>query len=185
MVWISVGVGWWGRAGRYLVVMRTRAELGEHVGGGGVGLGAVPGAACAVVGDVVGVVAGGGVPADGQGLAGQAERDGAFDGLGDAVVGLADAEQLFGVFDADLDRPPGGVAANGLGGGGLRVGGNQREVVAAAGLGLPQESHGDRAWTEHRIPQAVDGGGVHGGGLAVAVHSGLGEGGGAGQVGQL
>ncbi len=37
------------------------AELGEHVGGGGVGLGAVPGPAGAVGGDVVGLVAGGGV----------------------------------------------------------------------------------------------------------------------------
>src|SRR5215475_2695323 len=163
--------------------MRTRAELGVHVGGGGVGFGAVPGAACAVVGDVVGVVAGGGVPADGEGLAGQAERDGAFDGFGGAVVGLADAEELFGVFDADLDGPATGVAGDGLGGGGVRVGGDQREVVAAAGLGLSQEGHGDRAWTEHGVPQAVDGGGVHGGGLAVAVHGGRGEGRGAGEVG--
>src|SRR6266540_3860586 len=96
------------------------AELGEHVGGGGVGLGAVPGPVGAVGGDVVGLVAGGGVPADRQAQAGQAEED-----------------------------------------------------------------DGDRLCSEDRVPQAVDGGGVHGGGLAVAVRRGGGEGGGAGQVGQL
>jgi hypothetical protein len=45
----------------------------------------------------------GGVPADREGLAGQAERDGPFDGAGGTVAGLADPEELLGVFDGDLD----------------------------------------------------------------------------------
>src|SRR5262249_33566358 len=161
------------------------AELGEHVGGGGVGLGAVPGSACAGGGDVVGVVACGGVPADRQRRAGQAERDGPLNGPGCAVVGLADTGQLFGVFDGDLDGPPGGVAFHDLAGGGLRFGGDQGEVVASAGLGLTHQDHGDWLRSEHRVPQAVEGGGVHGDGLAVAADGGGGGGGGAGQGSQL
>ena len=85
-----------------------------------------------MVGDVGGLVAGGGVSADGQGQAGQAERDGAFDGQRLAVVGLAHSDQLLGVLDGHLDRPAGGVAFDQLAGGGLAVGGDQRQVVAAA-----------------------------------------------------
>src|SRR6266511_3505764 len=120
------------------------AELGEHVCGGGVGLGAVPGPAGAVGGDVVGVVAGGGVPADRQGQAGQAEGDGPLDCAGLAGVGLADTDQLLGVFDGYLDCPAGGVALYHLAGGGLGIGGDQREVVAAAGVRLADQHDGDR-----------------------------------------
>ncbi len=55
------------------------------------------------------VVAGGGVPAGGDGLAGELERDGPLDGAGGAVAGLPGAEDLPGVLDRDFDAPPGGV----------------------------------------------------------------------------
>src|SRR6266481_8870049 len=64
------------------------AELGAHVGGGRLGFAGVPGGAGPVFGHVGGVVAGGGVPAGGDGLAGELERDGPLDGAGDAVAGL-------------------------------------------------------------------------------------------------
>lgn len=115
---------------------KDAAELGEHVGGGGGGLGSVPGPAGAVLGDVGGLVAGGGVPADGQGQAGQAGRDGPFDRPGLAVVGRAEAEQLFGVLDGHLGCPSSGVPLHDLACGGVQVGGDQRKVIAAAGLGL-------------------------------------------------
>src|SRR5208282_4870956 len=51
------------------------AELGGHVGGRGLGLGGVPGSAGTVIFHVGWVVAGGGVPAGGDGLAGELERD--------------------------------------------------------------------------------------------------------------
>ena len=50
-----------------------------------------------------------GVPQDDQGVGGQAERDGAFDGAGGAVAGLADAEDLAHLAEDDLDGPAGGV----------------------------------------------------------------------------
>ncbi len=50
------------------------AQLADHVGGGGVGLGGVSGGLVAVVGDVGGGVTDGGIPQHGEGLAGQAER---------------------------------------------------------------------------------------------------------------
>ena len=50
------------------------AELAVHVGGGRAGLAVVPGGAGAVLFDVGGVVAGGGVLGLGQGLAGELER---------------------------------------------------------------------------------------------------------------
>jgi hypothetical protein len=52
--------------------------------------------------DVGGVVAGGGVPGRGQGLAGELERDGPADRVRGAVAGLAGAEDLLGVLDRDL-----------------------------------------------------------------------------------
>ena len=100
-------------------------------------------------------------------------------------MGLTDAGQLFGVLDGDFHCPSGGVAFHDLAGGGVRLGGDQGEVVAAAGLGLAEEDDGDRLWSEDRVPQAVEGGGVHGAVGAVAVHRGGREGGGAGQVGKL
>jgi hypothetical protein len=51
-------------------------------------------------------VPGGGVPGDGDGLAGDLERDGALDGCGGAVAGLAGAEDLLGVFYGDFNPPP-------------------------------------------------------------------------------
>jgi hypothetical protein len=54
------------------------AELGEHVCGRRAGLGRVTGGAGAVSLDVGGVVPGRGVPAGGDGLAGELERDGAL-----------------------------------------------------------------------------------------------------------
>jgi len=98
---------------------------------------------------------------------------------------LADPDQLLGVFDGHLDRPSRGVALHHLAGGGLRVGGDQRQVVAAAAVRLAHQHHGDRLRAEHRVPQATDGGGVHGVVGSVAAHRGRGEDGGAGEVGQL
>ena len=51
---------------------------------------------------VGGVVADGGVPADGDGLAGEHERDRALDLAGGAVAGLAGAERLLRVLDRDF-----------------------------------------------------------------------------------
>ena len=55
---------------------------------------------------VGGVVAGGGVPADGDGLAGELERDGPLDRAGGAVARLPGPEDLLAVFYRDLNRPP-------------------------------------------------------------------------------
>ncbi len=137
------------------------------------------------VGDVGGVVAGGGIPADGEGLAGQAERDGAFDGEFEPVAGLADAEDLFGVGDHDFHRPAGGVAFDDLAGCGGGVGGDQGEVVGACPGGLvADQDDGDRAGAEHAVPEATDGRDVHGGVLAVAEYVDGGEGRGGGELGQ-
>ena len=81
-------------------------------------------------GDVGGVVAGGGVPAGGDGLAGELERDGPLDGAGGAVAGLPGAEDLAGVFYRDLDGPSGGVSLDDLRGGRGGIGGDQGQVVA-------------------------------------------------------
>ena len=106
------------------------AELGGHVGGRGLGLAGVPGGAGPVICHVGGVVAGGGVPAGGDGLAGELERDGPLDRAGGAVAGLPGAEDLPGVFDRDLDRPPAGVSLDHLRGGGGGIGGDQGQVIA-------------------------------------------------------
>jgi len=62
------------------------SKLGVHVGDGGLGLGAVPGGVGAGVIQVMGLVAGGGVPADGHGFHDQPERDGALHGCGKPVA---------------------------------------------------------------------------------------------------
>ncbi len=67
--------------------------------------------------DVGGVMAGGGVPGDGDGLASELERDCAVNGAGGPVAGLPGAEDLPGVFYRDLDGPPGRVPLDDLGGG--------------------------------------------------------------------
>jgi hypothetical protein len=82
------------------------AELGGHVGGGRRGFRLVPGCAAAAVVEVGGVVAGGGVPGHGDGLAGELEWDGAADRVSGAVAGLAGAEFLPGVFYRDLSSSP-------------------------------------------------------------------------------
>ena len=53
---------------------------------------------------------GGGVPGDGDSLAGDLEGDGALDGCGGAVAGLPGAEDLLGVFYRDFNGPPGSVS---------------------------------------------------------------------------
>jgi hypothetical protein len=85
------------------------AELGGHVRGGRFGLRGVPGGVEAAGPGIGRVVAGGGVPADGQGLAGELERGRPLDGCRGAVAGLAGAEQLLGVLDRDFD----GLITNG------------------------------------------------------------------------
>ena len=143
------------------------AELGGHVGGRWLGLGGVPGSAGAVIFDVGGVMPGGGVPGGGDGLAGELERDGALDGAGGAVAGLACAEDLAGVLDRDLDAPPGGIPLDDLREPGAGVGGDQGHVVPGRrGVTDQHDLHGPGA--EDAVPQAGDSGGVHGGGLAVA-----------------
>lgn len=62
---------------------------------------------------------------------------------------LADPDQLLGVLDRYLDAQAGGVTLDYLRGGSLGVGGDQRQVVAAAGLGLSEEDHGERLGAEH------------------------------------
>src|SRR6266498_5602822 len=101
------------------------AELDDHVEVGRFGLGGVPGGVPAAGGDVVGVLCGEGVPAGDQAVGDESEGDGVLDGAAGAVAGLAEAGDLFGVVEGDLDGPAGGVAADdGLGGGG-QVGGDQ------------------------------------------------------------
>jgi hypothetical protein len=73
------------------------AELGGHVGCGRLGFGLVPGGGGAAFVDVGGVVAGGGVPAGGDGLACELERDGAPDRVRGAVAGLPGTEFLGGL----------------------------------------------------------------------------------------
>jgi len=124
------------------------AELGEHVGGGRLGLGGVPGRAGAVIGDVGGVVPGGGVPGGGDGLAGELERDGALDGAGGAVAGLACAEDLPGVLDRHLDAPSGGIPLDQLRRAGVKIGGDQGQPAStsprsASGYETPSHDVGD------------------------------------------
>ena len=69
--------------------------------------------------DIGGMVAGGGVPGDGDRLAGELERDGPLGGAGGAVAGLPGTEDLLAVFYRDLHAPPGWVAFDDLGGGSL------------------------------------------------------------------
>src|SRR6185437_450981 len=70
------------------------AEQGGHVAGGRFGLAGVPGRVQPAFPQAGGVAAGGGVPGDGDGLAGDLERDGGLDGAGGAVAGLPGAEKL-------------------------------------------------------------------------------------------
>jgi hypothetical protein len=85
------------------------AELGGHVGGGRLGLGRVPGRLRAAGPGVGGVVAGGGVPADGGCLAGEHERERPLDRGRGAVAGLPGPEQLLRIFNREFD----GLITNG------------------------------------------------------------------------
>src|SRR5215216_6394779 len=76
-----------------------------------------------------------GIPADDQAHAQQAERDGALDGAGGAVAGLADPGDLPALFEQDLDRPAVGIAFDQLGWGGVQVGGDQGQLVAVGAPG--------------------------------------------------
>ena len=128
-------------------------------------------------------VAGGGVPGDGDRLAGELERDDAFDGAGGAVAGLPGTEDLLAVFYRDLDGPSVGIAFDNLRGEGGGIGGDQGQVVP--GLGLVADEHdGDRAGAEDRVPQAGESGRLDGHGLAVAGDGDLGERSGGGEPGE-
>ena len=79
---------------------------------------------------VGGVVPGGGVPAGGDGLAGELERDGALDGAGGAVAGLPGGEDLLAVFYRHFNGPSGGVPFDDAGRPRGGIGGDQGQVVA-------------------------------------------------------
>jgi hypothetical protein len=78
-----------------------------------------------VVFDIGGMVAGGGVPGDGDGLAGELEGDSPFDGAGGAVAGLTGTKDLLAVFYRDFHTPPDCVALDDLGRAGSGVRGDQ------------------------------------------------------------
>jgi hypothetical protein len=84
---------------------RLPLQLDHHVVEGRFGLGGVPAGSCPALGGVVGAVAVGGVPQDGQAEADHAEWHGAFHREPGAVAGLADAEALAGVEEGDLTPP--------------------------------------------------------------------------------
>src|SRR5690349_6051010 len=104
MAWISAGVGWSGRDGLNLAVIRMRRSLPV--------MSAVDSRALLVYQGGAGagrlrrqIVPGGGVPGDGDALAGELEGDGAAEGAGGAVAGLPGAEDLLGSFYRGLDGP--------------------------------------------------------------------------------
>jgi hypothetical protein len=98
----------------------------------------------AVTGHVGGVVPVGGVPAVGEGLAGEHERDGALDGAGGAVAGLPGAVDLLGVFYRDFNAPPRRVTLDDMRRSGVQVGGDQGQVVPGRGA-VPDEHDLDLA----------------------------------------
>jgi hypothetical protein len=93
-----------------------------------------------------------GVPDDRQAQAAEPEGDSALDRAPAAVAGLADAGELAGLFEADLDAPSGGVACDQLGAGCVQVGGGQRQVVAVGCAGWADQHDLDRAGAEHPWP---------------------------------
>lgn len=116
--------------------------------------------------EVGGVVAGGGVPADGECLAGEHEWVGALDGGRGVVAGLPCAEQLPGVLDRGLDCPSRGVSLNYLSGTQARLGGDEGEVVTRFRF-IPDKDDGDGCRVGDGIQQAGER--VHGDGLGLAV----------------
>src|SRR5262249_32944486 len=111
------------------------------------GLGGVPGGAGAVVFYVGGVVAGGGVPGDGDGLAGELERDGAADRVRGPGAGLAGAADLPAIFFRHFDGPSGGIAFDDDYGGCGGIGGDWRQVIAGR-CPVADEQDGDRPGAE-------------------------------------
>src|SRR5689334_5083060 len=142
------------------------AELGGHVGGGRLGLGGVPGGVQPAGLGISGVMARGGVPADGDGLAGEHERDGALDGCRGAVAGLSAAEQLLRVFYRDFNCPSRGVPFDHPGDVRVLLRGDERKVISGFLL-VADEDDGDGGRAGDGVPQAGEG--VHGGGLGLAI----------------
>jgi len=84
-----------------------------------------------------------GVPEHGDAVAIQAEGDGALDGASGAVAGLADAEQVAGFAEGDLDGPAPGVPDDQVCRAGFPVGGDQGQVVGGVGAVVAQQDHAD------------------------------------------
>ena len=99
----------------------------------------------------------------------QAERDGPLDRAAGAVAGLPDAGDLAAFFEQHLHRPAVGVAADQLGCGGRKVGGDQGQVEAVGRVRVAHQYHVHRAGAEHAGPQA---GKVRDGGDAAAAVAG-------------
>ncbi len=95
-----------------------------------------------MLGHVGGVVSRGGVPGDGEGLAGELEGDGAADRAREPVAGLPGAEDLLRVLYRDLYGPPAGVACDDGSGAGRQVGGDQGQVIAGGAAVADQRSPG-------------------------------------------
>src|SRR5216117_1175403 len=106
--------------------MMTRRSFDRHVLERRFGLGGVPARPLAPFGHVGGGVAGGGVPEGDQAQTDQPERHGAVLRYAGSVAGLADADDLAGVGERDLDAPASGVAGYEVFGRGGEVGGDQR-----------------------------------------------------------
>jgi hypothetical protein len=87
------------------------------------------------------VVAGGGVPADRDCLAGEHERDGPLDRGRGAVAGLPGAEQLLRVLDRDFNCPSGSVSFDDAGDVRVLVRGDERDVIAGFRF-VPDEDPG-------------------------------------------
>ncbi len=77
-------------------------------------------------------------------------------GLGDTVAGLADTGGLFGVLDRYLNRPPGGVAFDQIGGAGGQVGADQGDVVAGGAGAVAHEDDLHLLGAEDAVPRGVD-----------------------------
>ncbi len=91
-----------------------------------------------------------GVPGDDDGVHEHRERDGALDGAADPVAGLAGAEDVAGVGERLLDRPAGGIPCHQGGRGDVKVGGDQRKVIAAGGALVAGQDQPDGAGVPSR-----------------------------------
>jgi hypothetical protein len=107
---VCSGVGFAPEPLEMRAVIRARRSWVSMSWKGGFGLGSVPGLGVAAGGDAGLAVAVPGVPHDDQGAGEQGERDGALDGAGGAVAGLAGSGDVAGVGEGLLDGPAGGVA---------------------------------------------------------------------------